>query len=398
MTPMHDAATNGHLKVMQLLLDKGASTTAKNDMGELPLQILQKWRSNNQLDEEEQLEYDRLLRRLKQDAERIGFTGDVNVKDASNSAIVLNEEPEYRRRVRSEVEEPKTRERPKPKIGNLRRNISFDEDIDRISNNSNEELPDKEPNCVTYDYKRLMESLKHPNRTEVVQKRKSGENSRQSAYLTLRDDENDWLEDDVCNQPKKKKISHNDVISTTTMRTNSSKPISRHSSSLSLKSKSSFSEDFDVPDDFLDSDFNTVEIADPLDSVVNVVYDSDDQFKSNSSTKKKKTQSSLIQQGFTRTHSFSSSNVPSLNKTSTIPKHQTRIDNFGHSVDLQTDSRSMQSTYRSNATSNMFNSVHTLSVDVRIDGKLYRVPVPASEIYVLTFKWLADEAAKRYGK
>ncbi|KAF5303928.1 hypothetical protein FQA39_LY01713 [Lamprigera yunnana] len=39
-----------------------------------------------------------------------------------------------------------------------------------------------------------------------------------------------------------------------------------------------------------------------------------------------------------------------------------------------------------------------LSVDVRITGKLYKVPVPASEIHIRTIKWLADEAANRYSR
>ncbi|XP_008200216.1 tonsoku-like protein isoform X2 [Tribolium castaneum] len=40
----------------------------------------------------------------------------------------------------------------------------------------------------------------------------------------------------------------------------------------------------------------------------------------------------------------------------------------------------------------------TLSVDVRIEKKLYRVPVLLSQVATHTIKWLADEAAARYAK
>lgn len=47
---------------------------------------------------------------------------------------------------------------------------------------------------------------------------------------------------------------------------------------------------------------------------------------------------------------------------------------------------------------NLVKPMQMLSVDVRIEEKLYRVPVPAVEMNNCTIKWLADEAAKRYFK
>lgn len=38
-TPLHDAASNGHLKLIKLLVERGADIHAKNSKGKAPLDI-----------------------------------------------------------------------------------------------------------------------------------------------------------------------------------------------------------------------------------------------------------------------------------------------------------------------------------------------------------------------
>lgn len=38
-TPLHDAAVNGHLKLVKLLVEKGADIYAKNSKGKTPVDI-----------------------------------------------------------------------------------------------------------------------------------------------------------------------------------------------------------------------------------------------------------------------------------------------------------------------------------------------------------------------
>lgn len=91
---------------------------------------------------------------------------------------------------------------------------------------------------------------------------------------------------------------------------------------------------------------------------------------------KPKTQISLIKAGFSRS------------KTSP-PKKISPVDQVKL---IEADSPS------SVEQQNYVKQMQMLLVDVRIEDKLYRVPIPAVEINNCTIKWLAEEAAKRYFK
>lgn len=86
----------------------------------------------------------------------------------------------------------------------------------------------------------------------------------------------------------------------------------------------------------------------------------------------------------------------SQNQSHSQSQSKKKAPNFGYIRDVaEADSTSDASQAQ---TVLSIQSSATTSVDVRIEGRLYRVPVPAQEIHNLTFKWLAEEAAKRYSR
>ncbi|KAF2902906.1 hypothetical protein ILUMI_03283 [Ignelater luminosus] len=392
MTPLHDAAGNGHLEVIQLLLNAGASTVLKNYSGEMPLHILKKWRQTvPDLDFVQQNLYDDLVKRLSKDMEKLGQSKDVIITEENNTALIMDEDESNLYRVTSNRNRSVKSEEKKKKIGNLRKNMSFDEDLDEVtpkvkyeSESDDSDLDAKIPKCISKEeknardeYKRTIERMRHPLREESIErKRKSDETHHKSAYLQLDEVGDDWLEDDLnLNQNKKRKTTSNTFVNT--LRT-------RQGSSRSLQQCSS--KDFEADNDSCESD---KEVNVVIDLVSTSSNDSD--FNTNK-YKKKKIQSSLIDKGFTRHRSFSPTTTNTIQKT----KSQTKISTFGKS-ESSNDLEDLIS-HDNDTEYSIFNTEPTWSIDVRIDGKLYRVPVPGSEMRSRTIKWLADEAAKRYSR
>lgn len=74
MTPLHDAASNGSLEVIELLLNRGASVIAKDLQGKAPLHVLQQWRDTVSLDPIQQSYYETLLKRMQKVFDSSGRT------------------------------------------------------------------------------------------------------------------------------------------------------------------------------------------------------------------------------------------------------------------------------------------------------------------------------------
>lgn len=72
VTPLYDAASNGHLRIVELLLDKGASAIIKTDDGDTPLNILKEWCIKNDPNGEDLILYESLITRMTEIMQRTG--------------------------------------------------------------------------------------------------------------------------------------------------------------------------------------------------------------------------------------------------------------------------------------------------------------------------------------
>ncbi|XP_031348288.1 tonsoku-like protein [Photinus pyralis] len=198
-SPLHDAALNGHLEVVQLLLDSGASSIAKNDSGQIPLQVLKAWRAGRQLDDTQEALYNGLVRRLSGEAGKLGLPEE-SVDLSESSAFVANCSDEEEGVVPAQR---KLRDRRCSQVGNLRRNVGCDEDLDRARKKRHST---ESSTSAKDEYRKVMEQMRHPTREKSGdRKRKSTENIKQSVYVEGDDD--NWLENDVASTSKKRKTT-----------------------------------------------------------------------------------------------------------------------------------------------------------------------------------------------
>lgn len=390
-----------------MLLDRGASPIVKTDDGETPLHILKNWRSDHHLDEINNALYTDLVQRMTAALEKSGHSTDpVLINNKNNALIYKNYSPTKtcgsRRQSKEGSATPllksseKKSKRAKPKkttpvktqIGNARRNIDFDDEFDLSSSFLHPDLSrtHEETNNASLEYKKVMLSLRHSSdsQAEMLKKRKSNELVKQPALLPA-EEVDDWLEDDLnINSTKKRKpnLAENFLYTSNTRNPNASGK---------QNESRSFGRNFSA------NDFNYFEICNSENEETNLPAEIDiDDFNYDGSTsdssrgsfgsvrRKRKTQISLIDAGFSRT------------KTSPIKFSSTKTH---HSIKQQ-KAKSSQS-----GSLNMFHEISAqpiiesvLSADVRIDGKLYRVPMTATEMHTCTIKWLAEEASKRYFK
>lgn len=117
---------------------------------------------------------------------------------------------------------------------------------------------------------------------------------------------------------------------------------------------------------------------------------------SNTSQGSKKSQSSLIDAGFSRSSSFTSSHTnaaPSQNRQRNAL--QSKITHYAEDLSQCADNNNKRDS-KHRVWEMHVSDDSMLAIDVRIEGKLYRVPVKLSEKDFRNIKWLAEEAAKRY--
>lgn len=91
ITPLYDAAMNGHLKTIEVLLDQGASATIKADHGDTPLQVLKEWCQNHNLSGEDQMLYNNLVSRMTEVMENDGQTVLSSISGSQQETIPVPE-------------------------------------------------------------------------------------------------------------------------------------------------------------------------------------------------------------------------------------------------------------------------------------------------------------------
>lgn len=186
-------------------------------------------------------------------------------------------------------------------------------------------------------YKEAMENLRRRSVSTQEKKRKSDEIIKTAHVENI----DDWLEDDLgIGSVAKKRKSSNTAIHNFLYTSNTRK----------LPSDSEVESRIETTSD-----------------------DSEDGFTMKSKSKRK-TQISLIKAGFSR----SKTSPPKKSPMKFVKKTAEADSSVSEVVAIK--------------------QMQMFSIDVRIEEKLYRVPIPASELNTCTIKWLAEEASKRYFK
>lgn len=221
ITPLYDAASNGHLEVVQLLLEKGAIPSLKTDFGETPLHVLQKWRTGTILTKDEETLYNNICYKIHSLIDKTNSTDTILNRSKSKTPVKANKD----------ISPPSTSKisSVKKKINSpaLRRNIisddSDDDDEINISQNvkqqlafpsddSNDSIDDRNDKATNKrdasvnEYRNAISALRNRNicdLPEVDLKKKP-----KPAILDPDEVDDDWLDDDLgTNKNKKRKLS-----------------------------------------------------------------------------------------------------------------------------------------------------------------------------------------------
>lgn len=359
--PIHESCINGHLEIVRLLINKGALINDRGGTLCNGITPLYDAASNGHLQVIELLLENGASPIAKSDD---GETALLVLKKWRNTVeLTPNEQNLYDKLIQRMQDalnkcghQDKENDQGNPmqqsrlsgrrQIGDMRRNIvESDDSEDDVT------LVETFESSPTDEYKKVMANLRHRTHDESACKKRKV-NERKSALVSSSFNDDNWLEDDLgVNATKKRKTSATpDLLTTNAIRrTSSSKSLTR-----SVTSNEGIPEHY-----FDDIDFDETVTSDSF---------------SNSATPskaKRKIQTSLLRAGF------------ECNKTA---PQQCKTTKF---TQAEADSTSEVQLNRTIATS-------LLPIDVRIENRLYRVPVPLSEINTLSIKWLAEEAAKRY--
>ncbi|KAK7590065.1 hypothetical protein V9T40_001678 [Parthenolecanium corni] len=355
LTPLLDAANNGQLEVIMLLLDKGASPLARTNKGDTALDCLlackERAIENGEVLSAATLAYfDEVVERLRNCLNKVGQV----TKKSSNFT------------------KSKSMEQRSPNSQSELRNEKFSQIVDRSRKRTESDFSNDDPPInAAREYQCTMKALRHGNKAKIPEPSRPTEAPKKSAFLE--DDEvgDDWLEDDLVNMPVRPAKRRCEQFVGQQLRN-----VDKSASASTSKPSTSTAPVWDDLED-IDFDVDALTQPSPPPPATNIVSDTpfvDDDLDTvpqtfvSSERSKPKYQKSLLSVGFTRFNPPSYSTQELRNELPPEPAPRSRP--------------TVQPTI-------------THSIKVRIDGKLFLVPVPQTSEN-LTMGWLATEAGRRY--
>ena len=371
---------------MKLLLERGASVVVKSDDGDTPLQILKRWRTNAELDSIQQTLYETIVASMTETLEKTRHAEEVvsekSKPNINRTSTVTNPDEEIEKGLY--YEDPLHFEYiSHDKYGE---NASIYEVSSTINDSSNEPV-DRSENIAVKEYKNVMNQWKHKF-GDIDKKQKSRKSIKQPAIVEGDVPDDDWLDDDLGPNlgMKKRKTEETDAYLNSF---NVRKRLENESPKFDrFTNRSCNSEVHDINEHASETDAKN-ECVTQKSSTKNKVRSS----LMSSKSHKRKRQTSLIRVGFYRTRT--SSNI-SHTENAPIKSQLLQEKNKNMDMNIASTSKSSCDGLVCQNNSNLEQEDGMLSVDVRINGKLYKIPVQMSQIHNLTIKWLGKEAARRY--
>lgn len=456
ITPLYDAASNGHLEVVQLLLEKGAIPSLKTDFGETPLHVLQKWRAGTILTKDEEVLYNNICHKISSFIDKPN-NGEVLVysyRSKSKTPVkpVKDVTPPSTSKMTSRIKELRSPAMKRRNViddesdedlnlsQNVRNQVAFPSEDSNSSDDSGS-VKNREASGVN-EYRSAISALRNRSindQLEVdVKKSKS-----KPALLNADEVDDDWLEDDMGINKKNNKRRLSDPLTVVAKKpyyenikdtidkiNNITEPLIENNKPLRQK-KSRISDVIDIEENSSDSDHfqrneNKCPSTTASESMRNIARDlnfSRSKDTRDNMRRRWKTQSTLLKAGFQRkkedfdqsSNSGSDSEFISRKDKRSTPigfSRKSSGENFGISNDgfnaIQNLNPNIMQPLNVIQPINIVQSkngramqtqiLQPVAVKVHVEDKVLLISLKLDTINKLTISWLVEEVKSRYYK
>lgn len=442
---MYDAASNGHLEVVKLLLDKGAIPSLKTDFGETPLHVLQKWRAGTILTKDEETLYKNICNKIHCYIDKSNVNDTILNRSKSKTPVKGHKDvtpPSTSKPSSKKLDSPAIRRR------NIIEDDSSDDDInisqivkqkldfDDDSNDSDvsHKSKHKDANSGVKEYRNAISALRNRNATEITDvevKKKT-----KPALLNPDEVDDDWLDDDIgTNKNKKRKLS--DPLTTVAKKPSydnikesieninrTTEPLVENNKNKPKKNHIRISDVIDISENSNSSDSNE-NICPKMNTERQIVdlNDSRNKDSRDSMRRRWKRQSTLLRAGFQRKRGDDSSNSGSENDYSRQDYTKLSLSRKKSSEGYVLTRKSSGENFNTNLVNNLnivqpVNVIQPISivqsnkngravqtqilqppaVKVHVEDKVFLISLKLDSINRLTISWLVEEVKTRYYK